>query len=67
MRHLVIHPFRYRRVGQYGEGERPVDPAELASRLLTSAYMGTEVCVCVVGGGGVGGGGGTKGSFAVML
>lgn len=38
------------RVGQYGEGERPKDAAELASRLLCSVYMGTEVrregCCC---------------------
>lgn len=31
-----------RRIGQYGEGERPRDAAELASRLLTTVYMGTE-------------------------
>lgn len=31
------------RVGQYKEGERPRDAAELASRLLYSVYMGTEV------------------------
>ncbi|KAL4439201.1 hypothetical protein ABPG77_004103 [Micractinium sp. CCAP 211/92] len=30
------------RIGQYSEGERPLDAAELASRLLTSVYMGTE-------------------------
>ncbi|KAI7835944.1 hypothetical protein COHA_010177 [Chlorella ohadii] len=30
------------RVGQYGEGERPTDAAELANRLLCSVYMGTE-------------------------
>ena len=30
------------RVGQYGQGEAPASVDELASRLLTSVYMGTE-------------------------
>ncbi|KAI3428464.1 hypothetical protein D9Q98_007289 [Chlorella vulgaris] len=30
------------RVGQYNEGQQPKDAAELANRLLTSVYMGTE-------------------------
>jgi len=40
---VVSIPTRACRVGQYGEGERPTDAAELANRLLCSVYMGTEV------------------------
>lgn len=41
---LNVRPSGYScRIGQYSEGERPLDAAELASRLLTSVYMGTEV------------------------
>jgi hypothetical protein len=32
-----------KRIGGYGEGETPKDAAELAGRLLTTVYMGTEV------------------------
>lgn len=37
------------RVGQYSEGQRPRDAAELANRLLTCVYMGTEVGICPYG------------------
>lgn len=31
------------RIGQYGEGESPSSSQELAQRILTTVYMGTEV------------------------
>lgn len=41
--HACTPPLARCRVGQYGEGETPTDPAELCTRLLCSVYMGTEV------------------------
>ena len=35
-----------RRVGQYEEGERPASASELAGRILTTVYMGSEVRCC---------------------
>lgn len=31
------------RIGQYGEGKSPSSSQELAQRILTTVYMGTEV------------------------